>query len=151
MRNIKGEMNMNYVENILENNESEEDKFYAIADIISKKAVESSFNSLKVEEKNINMIDTLIDDINNGGLDDYFFNTEGKYCEDTINVLKMLSQFELAEILHQASIIYFGDTNEDDKFDLLNEFDEKIFGQVDFEALYKACLHYLKSYIQKFN
>jgi hypothetical protein len=151
MRNIKGEMNMNYVESILENNESEEDKFYAIADIISKKAAEASFNSLKVEEKNINMIDTLIDDINNGGLDDYFFNTEGKYCEDTINVLKMLNQFELAEILNQASFIYFGDTNEDDKFDLLNEFDEKIFEQVDFEALYKACLHYLKSYIQKFN
>lgn len=151
MRNIKGEMNMNYVEEILESNDSEEDKFYAIADIISKKAAESSFNSLKVEEKNVNMIDTLIDDINNGGLDDYFFNTEGKYCEDTINVLKMLSQFELAEILNQASIIYFGDTNEDDKFDLLNEFDEKIFGQVDFEVLYKACLHYLKSYMQKFN
>jgi hypothetical protein len=151
VRNIKGEMNMNYVENILENNDSEEDKFYAIADIISERAAESSFNSLKVEEKNINMIDTLIDDINNGGLDDYFFNTEGKYCQDTINVLKMLNQFELAEILNQASIIYFGDTNEDDKFDLLNEFDEKIFEQVDFEALYKACLHYLKSYIQKFN
>jgi hypothetical protein len=63
----------------------------------------------------------------------------------------MLNQFELAEILNQASIIYFGHTNEDDKFDLLNEFDEKIFGQVDFEALYKACLHYLKSYIKKFN
>jgi hypothetical protein len=142
---------MNYVEDILESKESEEDKFYAIADIISMKKAESSFNSLKVEEKNINMIDTLIEDINNGGLDDYFFNTEGKYCHDTINVLKMLSQFELAEILNQASIIYFGDTNEDDKFDLLNEFDEKIYGQVDFEALYKACLHYLKSYKQKFD
>jgi hypothetical protein len=144
-------MYMNYVEDILESKESEEDKFYAIADIISMKKAESSFNSLKVEEKNINMIDTLIEDINNGGLDDYFFNTEGKYCQDTINVLKMLSQFELAEILNQASIIYFGDTNEDDKFDLLNEFDEKIYGQVDFEALYKACLHYLKSYKQKFD
>jgi hypothetical protein len=141
---------MNYVEDILESKESEEDKFYAIADIISMKKAESSFNSLKVEEKNINMIDTLIEDINNGGLDDYFFNTEGKYCHDTINVLKMLSQFEMAEILNQASIIYFGDTNEDDKFDLLNEFDEKIYGQVDFEALYKACLHYLSSYKQKF-
>ena len=142
---------MNYVEEILESKESEEDKFFAIADIIAKKGAESSFNSLKVEEKNINMIDTLISEINNGGLDEYFFNTEGKYCQDTINVLKMLSQFELAEILNQASIIYFGDTNEDDKFDLLNEFDDKIFEQVDFEALYKACLHYLKSYRQKFN
>ena len=142
---------MKYVEEILESQESEEDKFYAIADIISSKAAESSFNSLKVEEKNINMIDTLVVDINNGGLDDYFFNTEGKYCQDTINVLKMLSQFEFAEILNQASNIYFGNTNEDDKFDLLNEFDEKIYEQVDFEALYKACLHYLKSYMQKFN
>ena len=142
---------MKYVEEILESQESEEDKFYAIADIISSKAAESSFNSLKVEEKNINMIDTLVVDINNGGLDDYFFNTEGKYCQDTINVLKMLNQFELAEILNQASNIYFGNTNEDDKFDLLNEFDEKIYEQVDFEALYKACLHYLKSYMQKFN
>ena len=142
---------MNYIEEILENQQSEEDKFYAIAEIIAKKEAEFSFNSLKVEEKNINMIDTLIGEINNGGLDEYFFNTEGKYYKDTINVLKMLSQFDLAEILNQSSIIYFGDTNEEDKFDLLSDFDEKIFGQVDFEALYKACLHYLRSYKQKFN
>ncbi len=63
----------------------------------------------------------------------------------------MLNQFELAEILNQASIIYFGDTNEEDKFDMLNEFDEKIYGQVEFETLYKACLQYLGSYRQKFN
>jgi hypothetical protein len=142
---------MNYVEEILENNEPEEEKFYAIADIIAKKESESSFNSLKVEEKNIHMIDILLEEINNGGLDEYFFNTDGKYSQDTINVLKMLSQFELAEILNQASLIYFGDTNDEDKFDMLNEFDEKIYSQVDFEVLYKACLKYLRSYIQKFN
>ncbi|MDF2522827.1 MAG: hypothetical protein K0R31_468 [Clostridiales bacterium] len=142
---------MNYVEEILEKQGSEEDKFYAIADIIAEKEAETSFTTLKVEEKNVHMIDLLLSEINNGGLDEYFFNTDGKYCQDTINVLKMLSQFELAEILNQASIIYFGDTNEEDKFDMLNEFDEKIYGQVDFEALYKACLHYLSSYRQKFN
>ena len=142
---------MNYVEEILENEGPEEDKFYAIADIVAEKESESSFTSLKAEEKNIYMIDTLLSEINNGGLDEYFFNTEGKYCQDTINVLKMLNQFELAEILNQASIIYFGDTNEEDKFDMLNEFDEKIYGQVEFETLYKACLQYLGSYRQKFN
>ena len=142
---------MNYVEEILENKGSEEDKFYAIADAIAEKEAESTFNSLKVEEKNIHMIDILLEEINNGGLDEYFFNTGGKYSQDTINVLKGISQFELAEILHQASIIYYGDTNDEDKFDMLNEFDEKIYGQVDFEALYKACLEYLRSYKQKFD
>lgn len=142
---------MNYVEEILENGSSEEDKFYAIADIIAEKEAESSFNSLKVEEKNIYMIDTLLGEINNGGLDEYFFNTNGKYCNDTINVLKMIGQHEFAEILHQAALIYNDENKEEDKFDMLNEFDEKIYGQVDFDALYKACLQYLKSYRQKFN
>jgi hypothetical protein len=142
---------MNYVEEILQSKESEEDKFYAIADVIAKKEAESSFNSLKVEEKNIHMIDVLLEEINNGGLDEYFFNTGGKYSQDTINVLKMIKQHELAEILNQASILYYGDTNEEDKFDMLNEFDEKIYGQVEFEALYKACLEYLSSYKQKFD
>jgi hypothetical protein len=142
---------MNYVEEILQSKESEEDKFYAIADVIAKKEAESSFNSLKVEEKNIHMIDVLLEEINNGGLDEYFFNTGGKYSQDTINVLKMIKQHELAEILNQASILYYGDTNEEDKFDMLNEFDEKIYGQVEFEALYKTCLEYLSSYKQKFD
>ena len=96
---------MNYVDEILQSKESEEDKFYAIADVIAKKEAESSFNSLKVEEKNIHMIDVLLEEINNGGLDEYFFNTDGKYSQDTINVLKMIRQHELAEILNQASII----------------------------------------------
>lgn len=142
---------MNYVEEILENKGSEEDKFYAIADIIAEKEAEVTFNSLKVEEKNIYMIDTLLTEINNGGLDEYFFNTDGKYSVDTINLLKMLGQHEFAEILHRASIIYNDKNNEEDKFDLLNEFDEKIYSQIDFESLYKSCLHYLKSYKQKFN
>ncbi|MDF2841571.1 MAG: hypothetical protein K0Q99_2343 [Clostridia bacterium] len=142
---------MNYIEEILETQGSEEEKFYAIADKIVEKEAENSFNSLKVEEKNIFIIDTLLEEINNGGLDEYFFNTKSKYCDDTINVLKMIGQHEFAEIINQASIIYNGDAEDEDKFDLLNEFDEKIYGQVDFEALYKACLQYLKSYKQKFN
>lgn len=142
---------MNYVEEILQSKESEEDKFYAIADVVAKKEAESSFNSLKVEEKNIHMIDVLLEEVNNGGLDEYFFNTGGKYSQDTINILKMLKQFEFAEILNQASILYYGDANEEDKFDMLNEFDEKIYAQVEFEALYKACLEYLRSYKQKFD
>lgn len=142
---------MNYVEEILENGGAEEDKFYAIADIISEKEAESTFSSLKVEEKNVYMIDLLLSEVNNGGLDEYFFNTNGKYCNDTINVLKMIKQPELAEILHQASIIYNGDSNDEDKFDLLNEFDERIYSQIDFESLYKSCIQYLRSYKQKFN
>lgn len=142
---------MNYIDEILENQDSNEDKFYAIADIIVEREAESTFNGLKVEEKNIFMIDTLLSDVNDGGLDEYFFNTGSKYCADTINVLKMIGQPEFAEILHQASILYNGDAPEEDKFDGLTEFDERIFEQVDFEALYKACLQYLKSYKQKFN
>lgn len=142
---------MNYVEEILDNKGSAEDKFYAVADFIADKESEDSFNSLKVEEKNIYMINRLLDEINNGGLDQYFFNTRGKYSQDTINVLKMLEQFELAEVLHQASILYHGDAKEEDKFDMLNEFDEKIYSQVDFERLYEACVRYMRSYRAKFN
>ncbi|MGB7604942.1 MAG: DUF4375 domain-containing protein [Lutisporaceae bacterium] len=142
---------MNYVEEILENGGAEEDKFYAIADIIAEKEAESTFSSLKVEEKNVYMIDLFLSEVNNGGLDEYFFNTNGKYCNDTINVLKMIGQPEIAEILHQASIIYNGDSNDEDKFDLLNEFDEKIYNQVDFESLYKSCIQYFRSYKQKFS
>ncbi|OGO76879.1 MAG: hypothetical protein A2Y23_07805 [Clostridiales bacterium GWB2_37_7] len=142
---------MNYLEEILENEGSEEDKFYAVADIVAEKEAERSFNSLKVEEKNIFMIDTLLSEINNGGLDEYFFNTNSKYSADTVNVLKMIGQSEFAEIINQASIIYNGDSADEDKFDMLNEFDERIYEKVDFEALYKSCLHYLRSYKQKFN
>ncbi len=140
---------MNDVEEILENSGTEEDKFYAIADIIAEKEAENTFSSLKVEEKNIYMIDLFLNEINNGGLDEYFFNTNGKYCNDTINVLKMIGQPEIAEILNQASIIYNDDNNDEDKFDLLNEFDERIYNQVDFESLYKSCIQYLRSYRKK--
>lgn len=142
---------MNYVEEILENKGSEEEKFFAIADVIAEKEASQSFNSLKVEEKNIFMIDTLLWEVENGGLDQYFFNTNGKFCHDTENLLKMIGQHELAEILRQASIIYNGDAEDEDKFDLLNEFDEKIYSEVNYEALYKDCIQYIRSYQQKFN
>lgn len=142
---------MNYIEEILENQGSDEDKFYAIADKIAEKEAEVSFNSLKVEEKNIFMIDTLLSELNGGGLDDYFFNTDSKYSADTVNVLKMIGLPEFAEIINQASILYNEDGTNEDKFDALIKFEDRIFEQVDFEALYKACVHYLKSYHQKFN
>ncbi len=142
---------MNYVEEILDNKGSAEDKFFAVADLIADKESHDTFSGLKVEEKNIYMIDRLLNEINNGGLDQYFFNTRGKFCQDTIDILKMLEQFELAEILNQAGILFHGDAKEEDKFDMLNEFDEKIYTQVNFDRLYEACVGYLRSYRQKFN
>lgn len=142
---------MNYVHTILEKGGSNEDKFYEIADVIAEKQDQTGFDSLKMEEKNIFMIDTMLNEINNGGLDQYFFNTKGRYADDTINVLKMIGQPQLAEIIHLASILYNSDQADEDKFDKLNEYDEQIFSDVEFEELYKCCLNYLNSYSSKFN
>lgn len=142
---------MNYVEEILYKNISEEDKFYEIADIVVEREGEMTFNSLKQEEKNIYMLDNLLSEINNGGLDQYFFNTDGKFVTDTINLLKQIGQPDFAELIHRASEIYNSDSPDEDKFDLLNEFDEKIYSKIDFEGIYKSCLEYLRGYIHKFN
>lgn len=52
----------------------------------------------------------LIAELNNGGLDQYFWNSSGDFAPDTIDDLKRIGHDSAAEILMQASRKLFGDS-----------------------------------------
>jgi hypothetical protein len=41
-------------------------------------------------------------EVNNGGLDQYFFNSSGEYAHETVEALKSIGAFKTASILQEA-------------------------------------------------
>ena len=50
-----------------------------------------------------NLIDELEAEINNGGFDQFFFNSAGDYTEETIQALIKIGAFRTAEIIKKAA------------------------------------------------
>ena len=67
---------------------------------------DKDFESLNSIEKNILYIEMLEGQVNNGGFDQYFFNSSGEYAHDTLIALKEIKAPQMAEILNRAIKIF---------------------------------------------
>ena len=52
----------------------------------------------------------LVSELNNGGLDQYFWNSSGDFASDTIDDLRRIGQDPAADVLQRASRKLFGDS-----------------------------------------
>ncbi len=64
------------------------------------------FESLNSIEKNILYIEMLEGQVNNGGFDQYFFNSSGEYAHETLIALKEMKAPQMAEILNRAIKVF---------------------------------------------
>jgi hypothetical protein len=80
-------------------------------------------------EKNIVYIEELEREINNGGFNQYFFNSSGDFAMETINALKVVESKFFLEILQEAINKFPNKTVPKDRYErqeLLAEIDENI-------------------------
>ena len=109
----------------IENFWKEEDDVELISklyDYIQKK----SYNFLQLEnlnevEKNIMILSDLDADVNNGGFDQYFFNSRGEYNNSLIKALTAVNAPESAKICAKALDIISRGLLKDQESDLLNK------------------------------
>ena len=63
---------------------------------------DENFESLNQFEKNVLFIEMLEGQVNNGGFDQYFFNSSGEYAHETLTALEQVGATNAAELLEQA-------------------------------------------------
>lgn len=138
-----------YITDALENMGSKEEAFYNITDKAMLKETETGYENLTEGEKKLAGIGTLLMEVNNGGFDQYFFNTDGKYAEDTLEFINSCDMAFLARLLKDAILIYNSGQN-DEYEDELDELDDKFYSYMDYEQLYSSCITYIKNNSEKF-
>ena len=61
-----------------------------------------NFESLNKYEKTVLFIEMLEGEVNNGGFDQYFFNSSGEYAHETLDALERIKATKTADILNEA-------------------------------------------------
>ena len=102
--------------------ENDEELVSRLYDYIKKK----SYSFLKVEnlnevEKNIMILNDLEGEINNGGFEQFFFNSRGQYNDSLIKALTAVNASETAEICAKALDIISRGLLKDQESDLLDK------------------------------
>lgn len=65
-----------------------------------------NFGKLNKFEKNVIYIDLLEAQVNNGGFDQYFFNSSGKYAHEALIALEEINAPKMASLLREAISIF---------------------------------------------
>ena len=101
------DLNMPTAKNINEALEMQQnDAVIAISQILWDKVKARSFNSLTDAEKNFFAVDYLISEVNNGGFDQYFFNSSGEYANEALLGLKKIGAIKTASIVQNSFSIF---------------------------------------------
>ncbi|NLN03979.1 MAG: DMP19 family protein [Clostridiaceae bacterium] len=105
------------------------------------------FDSLSEPEKNVFIADKYIVEVNNGGFDQYFFNTDGKYASDTLSFLEKVGERNFSHLLAKALDIYTRDITEEEKLDKFDELDSTFYDLDSgaYTQFYEKMLNHLKS------
>lgn len=100
------EVEINHLDEILKL-EDETDIVIEIGQLLwNKSKDDKDFESLNSIEKNILYIEMLEGQVNNGGFDQYFFNSSGEYAHETLIALKEIKAPKMAEILNRAITVF---------------------------------------------
>lgn len=83
--------------------EEETESIAKIQDILLKKTqLYEDFENLNEAEKTFLYVEILEAEINNGGFDQYFFNSSGDHANETLESLKKIGALKTAKIVEEA-------------------------------------------------
>lgn len=128
---------MKYVKELLKTKE-ELELLFAVGDEIHKKYFEAGFKALTESEQVIFCMMGIEREVNNGGFDQFFFNSSGEYKIETLDSLRRIGASYTASLLEEA-IRIVEDPNppgekedEDDDYtdiqsERLNDLDDKFY------------------------
>lgn len=87
--------------------EDETDIILGIGELLWEKSKnDKNFESLNQFEKNVLYIEMLEGQVNNGGFDQYFFNSSGEYAHETLVALNDIGANNTVDIFEQAIKIF---------------------------------------------
>lgn len=112
---------------LLINHETE--SILKIQEILWKKTESyDDFENLNESEKTFLYVEILEAEINNGGFDQYFFNSSGDYANETIKSLKKIGALKTAKLVQEA-FSYFPENpipkNNEKRREILEKIDEQ--------------------------
>ena len=147
------------IEKILKN-KTGQDAIIEIDNILSK-IFYNNPEKLSEPEMNVVLIEELEREINNGGFNQYFFNSAGNYTVETINALKIIKSKVLSSIFQNAISRFPNGIVPINRFDrqkILLEIDKEIKLWTDLnneyfkyeEDIYKLLLDYINIHIKDF-
>jgi hypothetical protein len=127
-----------------------EELFYKISDYALEKEIEESYDELEENEKNLFMVGKILMEVNNGGFDQYFLNTEGIYARDTLHFFDLIGETDFSKLLSEAINIFESDKTDDEKYDDFNELDDDFyeFESTAYKNLYDRCISYIRDRVK---
>jgi len=115
---------------------------FAIYEHVFGRADQIGYGNLTEPEKVFYCIWILEGQVNNGGLDQYYFNSSGDYAADAVASLDAIGAKHTANLVRQANAM-FGEAGpsperfvRQDQLEALDEADQKRLGELD-QAFYK--------------
>lgn len=136
---------MNYsIDEILERATYPEDVILELDSILNEKSNYGEDISVLTEgEKVVLFIENLEREVNNGGFDQFFFNSSGNYAHETLKALEQIGSIEIKTLLSKAmavwpdAIILKNETFRREQHDLITDQNRKIWTTCD-EAFYAS-------------
>ena len=77
-------------------------------------------------------MDKLDMEVNNGGFDQFFLNTDGRYNDILVSSAEAIKANDMAEICKKALAIYAEHAGEEDAIEELNECDDAFYASEDY-------------------
>lgn len=141
---------INYANIVLNENEKNETIFYKATDYALEKELEAGFDELDEIEKYLFMVGKILMEVNNGGFDQYFFNTDGIYARETLQFLNLIDEIKISNLLFKAVSIFDTDKSDDEKYDEFNGLDKEFYelSITDYEDFYNKCICYIRERVK---
>jgi hypothetical protein len=89
---------MSYVDSFIAKYDDPEDLFYAITNVLSG----TDFSVMTMEERFISRIDNFLAQVNNGGFDQYFFNSGIWEAHECHNALSTIGSIKMKALIEKA-------------------------------------------------
>ena len=104
----KTSLGMNYsIDEILERAVDPEDAIMELDSILNEKSNYGEDISVLTEgEKVVLFIENLEQEVNNGGFDQFFFNSSGNYTHETLKALEQIGSIEIKTLLSKAIAVW---------------------------------------------
>jgi hypothetical protein len=127
-----------------------EELFYKVSDYALEKEIEEGYDKLDENEKNLFMVGKILMEVNNGGFDQFFLNTEGIYARDTLHFLNLIGEMKFSKLLSEAVNIFESDKTDDEKYDDFNKLDDNFyeFESTAYENLYDKCISNIRDRVK---
>lgn len=94
--------------------DNETQMIITLSERMTVKIQQRGYDSLTEAEKTFNVVYWLEAEVNNGGFDQYFFNSAGDYAQDTVTALQRIGAHHTSEILLAAMGLFPGSTPSQD-------------------------------------